>query len=194
MAGAETILPRNASPLERAIDQSGAARMAAMPALVASIWNADTCPAALLPYLAWALSVDEWSDDWGIDRKRDVIREARYIHQHKGTLSAVKRALAAVGQSEATVVERGDYFRRDGTALRDASHQRMGQGGWATYRIFLKNTTTVDQAFQIQRLLAAVQRNCILLTGIDYRQAAVRRNGVIVRSGAYTRGVVDTSL
>ena len=31
--------------LERALDQTAAARMAALPSVVASLWNADTCPA-----------------------------------------------------------------------------------------------------------------------------------------------------
>lgn len=189
-----TLLPPSSTPLERAIDHSAAARIKALPAIVTSLWNADTCPAELLPYLAWAMSVDEWNDGWGVDKKRAVIKESRVIHQRKGTPSAIKRALTAIGQPDAILIERGNYIRHNGAALRDGSHTRAGTGGWASYRVILSQTTTIDMAQQIKRLLAAVQRNCIVLTAIDYRQAALRRNSTAHRNGTYTRGVVDTTL
>lgn len=189
-----SVLPPASTLIERTADAVAEQRLANMPAIVTSLWNADTCPAALLPYLAIALSVDEWNDGWGVDKKRAVIKESRYIHQHKGTPAAIRRALAAIGQPDATIIERGDYVFRDGTRVRDATHQRQGQGGWATYRVILSQPTTIDQAYQIKRLLAAVQRNCITLTAIDYRQAALRRNGVAIRDATWTRGVVDTTI
>lgn len=194
MTAPATILPPSSTPLERALDQASAARLAALPSLVASLWNADTCPPALLPYLAWAMSVDEWNDGWGVDKKRAVIKESRLIHQHKGTLSAIKRALAAIGQPGATVIERGNYIRHNGAALRNGTHTRAGSGGWASYRVILTQPVTIDMAQQIKRLLASVQRNCILLTAIDYKQAALRHNGAATRNATYTRGVVDTTL
>lgn len=194
MTAPATLLPPSSTPLERALDQTAAARLAALPSVVASLWNADTCPSALLPYLAWAMSVDEWNDGWGVDKKRAVIKESRHIHQHKGTLSAIKRALAALGQPGATVIERANYIRHNGLYLRDGTHNRQGAGGWPTYRVILTQPVTIDMAQQIKRLLASVQRNCITLTAIDYKQAAVRHNGAAIRDGAYTRGVVDTSL
>lgn len=189
-----TLLPPSSTPLERALDQTAAARLAALPSVVASLWNADTCPPALLPYLAWAMSVDEWNDGWGVDKKRAVIKESRYIHQHKGTISAIKRALTAIGQPDATVIERGNYIRHNGIALRNATHTRAGAGGWASYRVILTQPVTIDLAMQIKRLLASVQRNCIVLTAIDYKQAALRHNGAATRNASYTRGVVATTI
>lgn len=189
-----SLLPPASTPLERALDLAVGARISALPALVTRLWNADNCPDQLLPYLAWALSVDEWNDQWGVDKKREVIKESRPIHQQKGTLAAIKRALTAIGQPNATIVERGNYVKRNGIAIRDASHQRMGQGGWSTYRVTLYTATTIDQAMQIKRLLASVQRNCIQLTAIDFKQATLRRNGNALRDGAYTRGVIDTTI
>lgn len=188
------LLPPQSTTLERAVDQSAAARLAALPAVVSSLWNADTCPPAMLPYLAWALSVDEWDETWSIERKRAVIRESRLIHQQKGTLAAVRRALASIGQGDALVIERGDYIHRNGVALRDGTHRRRGSGGWATYRVVLREPITIDQAQRIKRLLSAVQRNCITLTAIDFRKATLRRNGQARRNGSYTRGLVNTSI
>lgn len=194
MTAPATLLPPSSTPLERALDQTAAVRLSALPSVVASLWNADTCPAPLLPYLAWAMSVDEWNDGWGVEKKRAVIKESRHIHQHKGTLSAIKRALAAIGQPDATVIERGNYIRHNGAALRNGTHTRAGSGGWASYRVILTKPVTIDMAQQIKRLLASVQRNCIVLTAIDYKQAALRHNGAATRNATYTRGVVDTTL
>jgi phage tail P2-like protein len=191
---ATDLLPPSSTPLERAVDRASADRLAALPAVVASLWNAETCPPAILPWLAWAMSVDEWNEEWGVDKKRAVIAESRLIHQQKGTPAAIRRALTAIGQPDAIVVERGDYVFRNGSIARDGSHLRRGSGGWATYRIILSRPTTILQAQQIKRLLAAVHRNCIVLTAIDYRKATNQRNGTIARNGVWTRGVVNATL
>lgn len=192
MSQPDDLLPRNSTPLERALSRT--AGRFNPPAVVPTLWNAATCPPAVLPFLAWSLSVDEWDHGWSVEKKRAVIAAARQIHQKKGTPQAVRTALASVGQPDAEIIERADCIRHNGAAQRNGRHRRRGLAGWATYRIILKRPVTVDQAFQIQRLLGAVQRNCIELLGIDYSQAALRRNGMAARNGAYTRGVVNTSL
>jgi len=58
----------------------------------------------LLPWLAWACSVDIWDDDWPEDTRRRVIADSYSVHSVKGTVGAVKRALAALG-AEAELVE-----------------------------------------------------------------------------------------
>lgn len=188
------LLPPSSTPLERAIDRSAAARFAALPAVVASLWNAQTCPPAILPWLAWAMSVDEWNEQWGIDKKRAVIAESRLIHQQKGTVAAIRRALTAIGQPDAIIIERGNYVRYNGAVSYDGSSNHQGSGGWASYRVILKSACTIEQAYQIKRLLNAVQRNCIVLTAIDFRAATNSYNGAITHNGAYTHGVVDTTL
>lgn len=194
MSTPETLLPPNVSRLERALDQAAAQRLGALPSLVPSIWNADTCPPALLPYLAWSLSVDEWDNTWSIERKRSVIREAPEIHRKKGTLSAIRHALSVVGHPDAEILERADYVVRNGTVTRNGIHRRRGQAGWATYRVFLLRPVTVDQAYQIKRILIASQRNCVHLVGINYDQSEIRRNGQVKRNGAYARDTFNTSI
>lgn len=193
MATVHSLLPPATTPLERAIEQTQAVRLD-HAAIVPTLWNSATCPAALLPHLAWALSVDEWDNGWSVEKKRTVIAEARYIHQHKGTPSAVRRALASIGQPDADVIERADCIKRDGNRKHNGWHHRGGRAAWATYRIVLHRPVTIDQAQQIKRLLAAVQRNCVHLVAIDFGRAALRRNGVAPRTGIYTRGVVADQL
>jgi phage tail P2-like protein len=90
------LLPPNADPQERAQSEA-IARLSDVPLLVRESWNPQTCPAALLPWLAWALSVDEWDTAWTEQEKRDVIQASLMIHRHKGTIGAVRRALTPLG-------------------------------------------------------------------------------------------------
>lgn len=41
--------------------------------------------------------MDFWQDDWSDEQKRQILRDAAYVHQHRGTAGAVLRALSAVG-------------------------------------------------------------------------------------------------
>ncbi|MCV5639247.1 phage tail protein I, partial [Escherichia coli] len=61
------------------------------------LWNPDTCPANLLPWLAWSFSVDRWDDKWPEATKRAVIRDAYFIHCHKGTIGAIRRVVEPLG-------------------------------------------------------------------------------------------------
>lgn len=192
MSEADTLLPPASTPLERRL--AGTLGRFEPPAVVPTLWNPDTCPPSVLPYLAWSLSVDEWDNGWSIEKKRTVIKEARKIHQEKGTVAAIRRALASIGQPDAEIIERADCVRRNGTAKRNGLRRRGGLAAWATRRIVLKRPVTVDQAVLIKRLLEAVGRNCVHTIAIDYSQASLRRNGTAKRDGSYTRGVVKTSL
>ena len=91
-----TLLPPSATDEERAIDLA-TARLGDVPVLVREAWNPETCPAELLPWLAWAFSVDEWQDTWTEAEKRGVIQNALYVHKKKGTLAALKRAVEPLG-------------------------------------------------------------------------------------------------
>lgn len=91
-----TLLPPNHTRIELALE---AAMRVGAPDLepIAQLMNPDTCPLDLLPWLAWAFSVDVWEDSWAEDVKRNVIRNSIAIHKVKGTLAAVRRALESIG-------------------------------------------------------------------------------------------------
>ena len=84
------LLPVGSSPLEVAAARA-CADIENTPVPLRHLWNADSCPANLLPWLAWAFSVDRWAT------KRDVIRNAWFIHAHKGTIGAVRRVVEPLG-------------------------------------------------------------------------------------------------
>lgn len=92
-----TLLPANSSPLENTLDDIQAQRE--LPVEIGKLWNPDTCPEALLPWLAWSLSVDKWDPVWDAKTKRNAIKASAKIHKHKGTVGAVKAALSSLGVS-----------------------------------------------------------------------------------------------
>ncbi|HAK1938840.1 TPA: phage tail protein I [Salmonella enterica] len=91
-----SLLPPSASGFMRRTEQAST-RPDAIPVDLRKLWNPDECPVALLPYLAWALSVDRWDKEWPEEIKRAVIRNAYFTHHHKGTTGAIRRAVAPFG-------------------------------------------------------------------------------------------------
>lgn len=95
---AEAVLPRDALSIEKAVLAAEiAAFLAVDPSVISTIWNPWQCPAELLPWLAWALSVDVWDDNWSEIQKRREIAAAPEIHRQKGTRRAVSLALQGLG-------------------------------------------------------------------------------------------------
>ncbi|SFC75904.1 phage tail protein, P2 protein I family [Pseudomonas citronellolis] len=90
------LLPSNSTALERAAAQVGV-QATDLPVILRSLWNPETCPLNLLPWLAWAWSVDDWSDAWSERQKRDTVKQALAVQRIKGTIGAVRRALGALG-------------------------------------------------------------------------------------------------
>ncbi len=89
------LLPGNATAQERAL-AAAASRAAGVPVPIRDLWSPETCPPTLLPWLAWAFSVDDWSPSWTEAQKRATIRAAIDVHRRKGTRNAVETALSAL--------------------------------------------------------------------------------------------------
>ena len=89
------LLPPNRTPLQAALADTGVP--AIVPATLRHTADATRCPATLLPWLAWAKSVDSWDEAVTEPARRALIRQSFAIHQRKGTAGAVRRALAALG-------------------------------------------------------------------------------------------------
>ena len=100
----ESLLPPNATPPERALE-AATSRIGNVPVTIADLWNPERCPPPFLPWLAWALSVDEWQSDWDDATKRLVIAESIAIHLRKGSVASVKRILELVGFPAAALIE-----------------------------------------------------------------------------------------
>ena len=92
----DSLLPHNATAQERVLEAVIAPPLMP-PVPLREIWDPETCPANLLPWLAYAFSVDDWNPAWPETAKREVIRQSFQIHRRKGTVGAVKRALFTLG-------------------------------------------------------------------------------------------------
>jgi len=57
----------------------------------------DRCPLDLLPYLAWAVSIDTWDSGWPESIKRARVRAAITIQRRKGTAASVRAVVASFG-------------------------------------------------------------------------------------------------
>lgn len=100
----QTLLPPNRTPFESAVATLGGERRALPTDLVASVWNPLTCPADLLSYLAWGLSVDVWDEAWPETKKREVCRNAFKLHRLKTTPAGVKAHVALAGAEVRKIV------------------------------------------------------------------------------------------
>lgn len=95
-----SLLPPGSTPLEKALEKA-AAGLLDIPAPVRSVWSPDECPVDLLPWLAWGLSLDNWSTDWPESIKRARVRKAIPIARQKGTAASVRAVVASFGGSVA---------------------------------------------------------------------------------------------
>lgn len=86
-----SLLPPNATDEERAIED--AMRAGIDLSKVGSLWNPATCPAEILPFLAWGLAISHWDPAWSEAQKRAEIADAIPYHRRKGTRAAVREVL-----------------------------------------------------------------------------------------------------
>jgi len=92
-----SLLPPNATFLERAVEQASGINALQVP--IDTLWNPATCPVSHLPWLAWALSVDDWDITWDETTQRRVIAASIEIHRRKGTVAAVRAAITMLGHT-----------------------------------------------------------------------------------------------
>lgn len=186
----ETLLPHNATAAELAFE-AVLGEAFALPVPLREIWNSETCPVALLPWLAGAFSVDEWDPGWSEDAKRAVISDSVMVHRRKGTVGAVRQALVASGYGTAELVEAKESALYDGSVTYDGSEIYEPPDHWAEYRVYLDRPITADQAAQVRKILASVAPARCHLKGLYFTQAANRYNAVISYDGTYTYGVAQ---
>ena len=104
----QSLLPPNASTLLRDLEEIFGDSFD-LPTLNRYVVNPDLAPAHILPWLAWALSVDDWSDSWPEQIRRNVIKASVEVHRKKGTIGALKKALQAFNYENVKVEEWFEY-------------------------------------------------------------------------------------
>jgi phage tail P2-like protein len=91
-----TLLPPNATPVERAIE-AATARLAEVAVPLRRLVDPDTCTLTELSFLAWSLSIDHWNPAWPEAVKRARVKAAISIQRRKGTLKSVEDVVATFG-------------------------------------------------------------------------------------------------
>lgn len=103
------LLPPSATRLERQL-ASTAGRLSQLPVQLHSLWDPYRCPAPLLPWLAWAVSIDIWPTNpedpaEEASQRREVISRNAFVHKHKGTRAAIQQALNTFTGTSITLTE-----------------------------------------------------------------------------------------
>lgn len=188
MSDFASILPPNSTETEIALE---AAICVAGPDVtpVKTLMDPATCPAHLLPWLAWSFSVDVWDDTWPEETKRNVIAASPSVHRRKGTIGAAKTALVAAGYGEAEIIERYGSEIHDGAFSHDGSAIYNAPDHWAEYRIRLVRPITIDQATQVRAILTASAPARSRLKALDFREAQNIHDARISHDGQFTHGV-----
>lgn len=85
-----SLLPANATPWEQALSLTSAEARDIDADAIRRAFDPWTCPASLLPWLAYSYSVDFWSDKWSESKKRRVIARAIRLQWLKGTEAGIE--------------------------------------------------------------------------------------------------------
>ncbi|MGR3199460.1 MAG: phage tail protein I [Paracoccus sp. (in: a-proteobacteria)] len=168
------LLPANATRLERAVSLAGdRARLIETPS--DRMWDPERMPVELLPWLAWALSVDDWDPAWSEDRKRELIAGSIALHRIKGTRRSVETALEMQGYGTARIVEDRDLPRLgdDDVALGGDWELGPDDPEWADYWVEIMTPVARRDADHLaERLASVAPARCrlrgISLTGVFY--------------------------
>ena len=132
---AAQLLPPNATALERDLEQSMAhyGDGDARPVPVDTLWRPRECPVDTLPFLAWALGVKRWDPNWPESTRRAVVAGAIEAHRRRGTVVAVRRALADVGALYDLTERPGDVAHTFSIAIYN-SNELLGSGATAVIK------------------------------------------------------------
>ncbi|MEG9499899.1 phage tail protein I [Mannheimia indoligenes] len=184
-----SLLPTNSSKLEKRLSQT-LSEISHIPIPINLLWQVKTCPATLLSWLAWSLSVDEWDENWSDEQKRNTILESIEIHQTKGTPSSIRRVLASAGYGEIDIIENtADILYNNSNTYNGDYLHGATETHWATYKIILKRPISIEQAEQVKRLLAHTAPVRCHLVGLSFEQANNLYNQKITYNGEYSYGV-----
>ncbi|UYF99335.1 phage tail protein I [Halomonas sp. GD1P12] len=162
------LLPPNATPQERAVSET-LSRPDTITVPIRELWRPQECPERLLPWLAWAMSVDEWDAEWSEQQKRNAIDAAVYLHRHKGTAAAVQRAVDLVFD-DAEVQEWFDYGG-------EPFHFRVvSEGAFTSSRDYQRLTRLIESSKNARSWLEAIVIRSRLESGVTVATVTAQGN------------------
>lgn len=166
------LLPINSTSLERALAD---VQVADLPVPLRELMDPQRCPVALLPYLAWAWSVDRWDPAWSETVKRKAVAAAFRIHQHKGTIAALRRVIEPLGY----LIEIIEWWHME----------PPGEPGTFRLRIGVLDSGISEEMYQeVERLIDDAKPLTRHLIGLDISLESQGR--ITVGSGQYDGDIV----
>ncbi|WP_047238104.1 phage tail protein I [Chromobacterium subtsugae] len=181
------LLPPNRTPLEAAL-----ADMLALDlntTALRGLADSARCPPALLPWLAWERSVEQFDAARTEEERRALVASSVDVHRRKGTLSAVRQVFRDLGLGEVQIDEGTGGYRYDGAAAYDGFASFGDPDGWAEYRVRIDKLLSVEQAAAARALLTDIAPARCLLWGLDFGGAELIYNDMAAYDGGYTFGV-----
>jgi phage tail P2-like protein len=188
MSDLPTLLPPSAQAIEFDLEQLSA-RLHGSALPLTTLWDPLSCGTHILPWLAWAFSIDDWDPNWSEDAKRNAIAASIAVHRKKGTVGAVRRALNSAGFGEAQVIERFGWNFHDATYHHDRTINYAPPDHWAEYRVILTRPITTRQAEQVRAILKNIAPARSQLKALDFTEALNIYDARITHDGQYTHGV-----
>lgn len=186
------LLPPNASALERAI-AGVAAQATGMAVPLRDLWNPDTCPSALLPWLGetFALTGDNgWALAESDEARRNLIRGAVDLHRHKGTVAAIRAVIRSLRLGECELIENIGVLNYDGQRHYNGMMTHGASEHLAMYRVLLGQPVTNDMAVTLKRILSAFAPVRCHLASLEYRSVPIRYNAKAQYHNDYNHGSV----
>lgn len=167
-----TLLPPSAGAWMRHTE-TVTTRLSAITVALRTLWTPTACPVELLPYLAWALSVDRWDKSWPAEKKIAAIQQSYWQHRRKGTRAAVRRVIESMGFS-ATFAEWFDTGDQPGTFRLEVDVNEIG----LTEKALAELNRLIADAKPVSRHLA--QMNIAIKVTGDISVGAVLQCGDIL--------------
>jgi phage tail P2-like protein len=138
----DSILPPNSTPLQKDLEAAAIARLFLLRTEpLRWLNNPEKCLPEILPWLAWAMSVDVWNDNWALEIKQSVIRQSIQVHKQKGTIGALRRALSAFLFASIRIEE---WFKYGGTPFTFRVYALFSDEGHSTDETNLIYTTLMQ--------------------------------------------------
>ena len=138
--------------------EAGTARLSAITVALRTLWTPTACPVDLLPYLAWALSVDRWDKGWPAERKIAAIQKSYWLHRRKGTRAAVRRVVEDMGFT-ATFAEWFDVGDKPGTFRLEVDINEVG----LTPKTLSELNRLIDDAKPVSRHISQMNITSVTL-------------------------------
>jgi phage tail P2-like protein len=171
----KSLLPSGSTPLERAAAEAMAEAMA-LGVPLRDLWSPERCPLVLLPYLAWALSVDRWDQSWTEKTKRSVIKSSFFVHKRKGTIKAVRRVVEPLGY----LIEVVEWWET----------VPMGERGTFALKVGVLDTGITEEMYQeLERLIDDAKPVTRHLTGLAISLEAA--GSVFIGASIYDGDEID---